>query len=550
MKNQTTPTATETVRTPSITLYVLTSNEFVKIGISSNYRLRLSQIQRHNPHVKSTKTYQLPDDWAKEIESLIKHKFKKIRSVNSSEWFQTSSTVLVDTIELYLKIKKQNNVLGDLHRLMLLSDKTQEEIESSMKRSTVGLGKSRHGVYYVREIETVNGVRKVSQKSLATKDLAAASRLLQGSAAKDDVLKNEKPVRTLKATLDEHLKEEGESGYVAKTMDEKRRLYNDFVDFFGEVPLNSITQGLIDESQGWKTWEQQSKKSNGAVRSAVTAEKRRGYLVKFFDWAYLKGYYSNTNPMNTKIVEGRGKKKETLEYTENDIERLFSPKFIEKMKKPDFYWVPLFALFSGKSFKEIARLKTESFKIVADEKCLMVDEVCIPIHSQLLSLGFWDYVEQHRTKGSEYVFPNRHHGILENSKDARLKNPEKASIRAWTYWENENGLFGQQRTFPSTSIPNLLRQKTVRILASEGDKLKKEVGDAKNIVEILKYDSIDFAALRLRDPTFATYSYESNEPFLNEKQRLNAEKMARHKKAREELLRRAARRRKKIEPRS
>lgn len=92
---------------------------------------------------------------------------------------------------------------------------------------------------------------------------------------------------------------------------------------------------------------------------------------------------------------------------------MFRPEHLGRMKTLANRWAPLLLLFTGARSNEIGRLeladiyehpkkceagtgtKTLSFSVVGDDKSLKNDDSArkIPIHPQLLALGFWEYVE-------------------------------------------------------------------------------------------------------------------------------------------------------------
>lgn len=94
------------------------------------------------------------------------------------------------------------------------------------------------------------------------------------------------------------------------------------------------------------------------------------------------------------------------------------------MKLPDFYWGPLVGLFTGARAEEIASLDLAQ---VYPEKGIWVIDIPdgktenavrkVPVHDQLLALGFTDYVQCLQKAGYKKLFPH-----LQNGKNGYKKN--------------------------------------------------------------------------------------------------------------------------------
>ncbi len=91
-------------------------------------------------------------------------------------------------------------------------------------------------------------------------------------------------------------------------------------------------------------------------------------------------------------------------YDDKDLELLFKPENLLKREKPDDFWLPLLALFTGGRISELCQLAVSDIKQIngiwslsindEDYKRVKTDAALreIPIHPQLLKLGFLDYV--------------------------------------------------------------------------------------------------------------------------------------------------------------
>jgi integrase len=194
-----------------------------------------------------------------------------------------------------------------------------------------------------------------------------------------------------------------------QTIVEKGRTYNDFKDIFGDLEINLITKAEIVQ---WKTAD--LKRDIKANR----INKRLGQVNDFFNWTINHGHYTAhpTSPVDGLFIKGTGKLSAKTEHYEpfsnDDLKSIFSSAYVEEMTKPDHYWLPIVALFSGARREEIASLKASNVKTVDGVPCFQIEggktadaRRVVPIHPQLQAMGFMAYAEHVKGIGQEYLFP-------------------------------------------------------------------------------------------------------------------------------------------------
>lgn len=336
--------------------------------------------------------------------------------------------------------------------------------------------------------------------------------------------------KKLRQALDDHLVEETKRVKSARTVQEKRALFSEFVDFFGDVYLNQVTR--LDISERWRKAElaRKNQKRVNEQLSPGRLEKRRGYLMKFFDWAAESGYYMHPeNPMAQKMAgkkEIRQATQSYKEYTTGDLQLLFGSTFPIEMDKPDWYWVPLMALYSGARLGELVSLTTKVFEDVDGVKIFYIADSktpggrrTVPIHSQLLTLGVWDYVNFLRSKGETQLFWYRPPGKL-----------SKSAGDMWAKWVQRCGITDQSKVFHSfrstviTSMHNGPAPNAAAIRSSvghigsvggsHGGYIRgSELHNVQATIESVVYPSVNTAQLRLSDPTF-THFYSTEKARL------------------------------------
>jgi integrase len=329
--------------------------------------------------------------------------------------------------------------------------------------------------------------------------------------------------KRLSKALEEHLAQEVRRLKPGSaTHKEKRSIFKEFADFFGDVHVHEITD--VDIVERWRPAEFQ--RPNGKLANHQTSvarlEKRRGYLKKFFDWAaealcYPKG----ANPMAAKMANKkqiRQQERPYVEFNADDLKKLFTHRYRDEMTAPDWYWTPLIALFTGARLSEIAHRRLEDFELIEGRWCMHIKHSktpegrrTVPLHSALVDLGLIRYIEALRQRGFERLFPHRPED-----------KPEKMVGRMWSEWIKRCGLQGQNKTFHSlrsTAITELHGAKghhapihrisghvTQGVSGAHGHYVRLiAVPLLAETVELMRYNGLDLNVIRRQDPTFAAF---------------------------------------------
>lgn len=358
--------------------------------------------------------------------------------------------------------------------------------------------------------------------------------------------------RPLRELVDLHLQKEAATVEDAQTVREKQVTLEEFMAVFGEgAGIRSIT--AEDITTRWIPVElkRPNKKYEGQTLSRARLEKRRGYLAKFFNWAKTSKFYLDDNPMALQMfskVEIRAQAAPYAEFTSDDLAMLFKVSYVEHMNKPDWYWPPLIALFSGARLSEVTNLQVHAIREIEGVKTFRIlggktpdSARVVPIHPQLVELGFWDYVESLRAKNQMFLFPDR------SSRDAVTKSLG----RIWGVWVEKCGIHDRRKvfhSFRSTAITDLHNA------SASAAAIRKAVGHSSPEVEgahgtyirgnllkalteainTLSYPTIDFQALKLADPTFAAYFAKEEAKAQNPKVHAKVKSMEAHKAAKAE----------------
>ena len=161
-------------------------------------------------------------------------------------------------------------------------------------------------------------------------------------------------------------------------------------------------------------------------RAATTINDQLSALKSFFDYCISNQLVTTANPASGLLIPGANNLAESYEpFVEAELQKMFAPGiYLKKSKLPDLYWGPLIALFTGARAEELASLDvSQIFPVkgiyiihILDGKTVNAKRR-VPIHDQLLALGFLDYVKCVKDAGYTKLFPH-----LQDGKNGYKKN--------------------------------------------------------------------------------------------------------------------------------
>ncbi|WP_353859758.1 site-specific integrase [Azospirillum formosense] len=230
-----------------------------------------------------------------------------------------------------------------------------------------------------------------------------------------------------------------------------RRFYELFSGFLGDQPVNAYTRADIGR---WVEALQQIPSTYGqstALRgktlkelvaytaanpsvepvTARTVQKHTIALSGFFGWCRDRGHIDD-NPVTRsfRYKKDRRAREQRAAWEAPELNKLFSSPIWTGCKSESrrsapgtlmlsdaLFWIPLIAVFSGMRLEEIAALRVEDvqtdsgiafFDITpAGGKLLKTAAAVrrVPVHKELVDVGFLRYVEQQRRAKVERLFP-------------------------------------------------------------------------------------------------------------------------------------------------
>ena len=302
----------------------------------------------------------------------------------------------------------------------------------------------------------------------------------------------------------------------ANTRKAKERTYTDFQALFSDVDINLLGKPELVQ---WKT--------NDIKRGlkAPSVNSRLGELNDLFKWAINNGHYTAhpDSPAEGLRIGKKSKlaaKHESYEPFNNDeLKTIFGTGYLKKFNKPDFYWLPLVALFTGARREEIAALEAKDVKAVDGVPCMFIQSGktkdarrLVPLHPTLQALGFMDYAQQVQGMGEPFLFP-----YLVDSANGKGKN----AGRHFSNWLEAIGITDSRKVFHSfrhTLITRLhalhanpahVMQITGHAHETQGVHFQTYTHDVglMALAETVGKPAypLDFDSLKLPDPTFKAF---------------------------------------------
>ncbi|MDP1615437.1 MAG: site-specific integrase [Methylococcales bacterium] len=162
-------------------------------------------------------------------------------------------------------------------------------------------------------------------------------------------------------------------------------------------------------------------RANKPPLSAKTAKDNTVLIGEFLTWIESDGY-PITAGLKTILNQVKKPRKEQTQrrqpFSEQQLKALFESNTYQNglFKRGSEFWVPLLALFTGARMSELLQLhildisQHEGIWVIDintdDEKRVKTEagSRLVPIHSQLIELGFLDYITE-RKKNSNLLFP-------------------------------------------------------------------------------------------------------------------------------------------------
>jgi integrase len=217
-----------------------------------------------------------------------------------------------------------------------------------------------------------------------------------------------------------------------------RRMHQTLIDYFGDVPMNSLRRADLGEYRRdlWKIPKSMSIKPEYKgldLRQVIALDVPRKkclaegtvdkYLRKaqgLFEYARINGWIPE-NPMEDMKVKKTKRAVDRRQiWSTSELEQIFgAPGYAkDKFTRSYMYWTPLLALFTGARQEEISNLRLKDFEwhegiwclnILADDgKDLknLASRRLIPLHPFLIELGVIRRHDHLKAQDQDHFFPD------------------------------------------------------------------------------------------------------------------------------------------------
>lgn len=285
------------------------------------------------------------------------------------------------------------------------------------------------------------------------------------------VSKPKKPVPLLAQHIQTHLANLKRGGVSKASVGTARFALDLLLDLTGDKSIVEVTTGDVDEfldalaalppralsrpefqHMRLKNIAAKAKAQGEPPISKGTQHKYILYLKAFFHWCIESGDLEadpTRQIQSERYISPTGSSKEA--FTRADLDALFCPKAMAKLKRPQFYWAPLIAFYTGMRVNEIAQLYVADIDRVGKTPCFNITpyrdgqhlksanaERHMPIHPKLIELGFMDYVADVKAACCKHLFP----GLNWSG------SGPGSSISEWfARYRKKQGVLGDTKTF-------------------------------------------------------------------------------------------------------
>ncbi|KGI76885.1 hypothetical protein LF63_0113240 [Oleiagrimonas soli] len=271
--------------------------------------------------------------------------------------------------------------------------------------------------------------------------------------------------------IEKHLANLKRGGVSKASMGSARFALDLLLDLTGDKPIVEVTTGDVDafldvlaalppralsrpefQHMRLKNIVDKAKAQGDEPISKGTQHKYILYLKAFFHWCIESGDLEadpTRQIQSERYISPTGSSKEA--FSRADLDALFCPKAMAKLKRPQFYWAPLIAFYTGMRVNEIAQLYVADIDRVGKTPCFSIApyrdgqhlksanaERHMPIHPKLIELGFMDYVADVKAAGCKHLFPG-----------LNWSGPGPgSSISEWFgRYRKKQGVLGETKTF-------------------------------------------------------------------------------------------------------
>jgi integrase len=228
--------------------------------------------------------------------------------------------------------------------------------------------------------------------------------------------------------------------------------------------------------------------------STTSVNNQLRKVSSFFNWSVRQGLITSNPISGMKIRTNTNSRAAREPFNCADLKALFSSKvYSEHEFLHDYqFWIPLLALYSGARLEELCQLNMADISIESDIPFLRIDDKfegqhiknfnsrrTIPIHPEILNLGFRKFINERREKGNTRLF-----GYLKPQRQKLGHEPSKWFGR----YKVKMGVLSTKKVFHSfrhTMVDKL------RMVRAQDYEIKELLGHSSGSVTHDIYGSVD-----------------------------------------------------------
>lgn len=227
-----------------------------------------------------------------------------------------------------------------------------------------------------------------------------------------------------------------------------RMAVTEFAAFRQSKIIGTVT---AREAEDWKLAMQDS----GRLSNNTIAQRIQN-VATVIDWARkqsLGEVFPSRNPLAF-VERPKGKPRDSSERTLRMDEARLILREARKATRPELRWLPWMMAYSGARVEELAQLTPEDFFRIEDDWFYRITTRGqktlknahgirrIPVHPILIQEGLIDYVDNHRVKPKDRLFPERSQGNLRDwvRREIGLTREELAPNHGWRHLFEDKAL--------------------------------------------------------------------------------------------------------------
>ncbi|MFS8448001.1 site-specific integrase [Xanthomonas campestris pv. campestris] len=203
-----------------------------------------------------------------------------------------------------------------------------------------------------------------------------------------------------------------------KTYTIKKTAIESLVSFLGpKAKVHAITRSDLAR------WYQDMREKGASTPTLTNKQSYIGGKGGFFEWAMASGHYpKGDNPASGHVSysqrEKRSRKKLGFKaYDREQIQALFAPEALAKLSE-SARWASLLGLYTGARASEVGQLLIKDVFKEDGIQCIRVSDEgehqkvktevslrTVPLHPELLKMGFLEWIDSKRKAGESRLFP-------------------------------------------------------------------------------------------------------------------------------------------------